>query len=877
MTIKKKLMLLLALPLFGLIVMSAKSILTDYTNKQSLEKLKIGIELSSKISILVHETQKERGATAGFLGSKGKKFTDTLPKQRELTNSKAQEFKRFLKDINLNDIDQSIAKSLKIAMSDFSNISNMRNNITNLSIPANKAISYYTNMNAKFLNCVIEISNISKSPAITKQLVAYSNFLLSKERAGIERAVGTNTLARDSFGAGMRIKLNNLIASQNSFMNNFLQYASSDAKVFYKNTLQGKAIDEVNRIRAVLMNSTKKKNIISNMKELVGYGGFIHNFKNYVIRGTKNYEIKIISQYKLLMDLIKEYKSIPNISNKELELLNNIQTVFTKYYNGLPLVDTAMTSEQTIQQLDKIIKVNDKPAIMALNKLDNSFFTNDAHYWFITITKKIDKLKQIDDFLSKELSLTIKSQLSKTNNSMLFYFSLNLIGIVVVIFIAFMILKDIFLKLSNLNNAVDNLINTKDTSSRIQVNSEDEIGIISNKFNSYLEGIENGIEEDNKLIAEAKSTIDRVKHGWYTQTININTSNKTLNEFKNSVNEMILATKDHFTELNTILDKYVQNDYRRELKIQDIEENGVFDILVKDIGNLRSTITSILVENKANGMTLKSSATSLLSNVETLNINSNEAAASLEQTAAALEQITSNISNNTNNIIKMSGFANSLRSSSTKGETLAKETTVAMNEIDEQVASITEAISVIDQIAFQTNILSLNAAVEAATAGEAGKGFAVVAQEVRNLASRSADAANEIKSLVENASKKANSGKNMANDMIEEYFNLNENISKTIELITDVEMASKEQLSGIEQINNAVGSLDQQTQKNASIASTTKDIAVHTSVIATRVVDNVNKKEFIGKDKKDKRRNSVDLSYNQTERRSIERDIRNRK
>ncbi|RXJ60954.1 methyl-accepting chemotaxis protein, partial [Halarcobacter anaerophilus] len=147
--------------------------------------------------------------------------------------------------------------------------------------------------------------------------------------------------------------------------------------------------------------------------------------------------------------------------------------------------------------------------------------------------------------------------------------------------------------------------------------------------------------------------------------------------------------------------------------------------------------------------------------------------------------------------------ANELTQSAKEGEKLAQETTVSMDEINEQVNSINEAITVIDQIAFQTNILSLNAAVEAATAGEAGKGFAVVAQEVRNLAARSAEAAKEIKELVETATTKANSGKSIADKMIKGYNGLNDNISKTIEIISDVEMASKEQQTGIEQINDA--------------------------------------------------------------------------
>ncbi|MFV7790917.1 methyl-accepting chemotaxis protein, partial [Aliarcobacter lanthieri] len=142
---------------------------------------------------------------------------------------------------------------------------------------------------------------------------------------------------------------------------------------------------------------------------------------------------------------------------------------------------------------------------------------------------------------------------------------------------------------------------------------------------------------------------------------------------------------------------------------------------------------------------------------------------------------------------------------------------------------------------------SLNAAVEAATAGEAGKGFAVVAQEVRNLASRSAEAAKEIKDIVEKATVKANEGKNIATTMIDGYKELNESISQTINLISDIEMSSKEQLSGIEQINDAVNELDRQTQQNAMVASQTNEIALNADEIAKLIVEDANAKEFNGK------------------------------
>jgi methyl-accepting chemotaxis protein len=178
------------------------------------------------------------------------------------------------------------------------------------------------------------------------------------------------------------------------------------------------------------------------------------------------------------------------------------------------------------------------------------------------------------------------------------------------------------------------------------------------------------------------------------------------------------------------------------------------------------------------------------------------------------------------------------------GEDLATKTASSMDEINSKVQAINEAITVIDQIAFQTNILSLNAAVEAATAGEAGKGFAVVAQEVRNLASRSAEAAKEIKNLVLEATVKANDGKTVSSDMIEGYKELNKNISETIHIIEDVSKASKEQMTGIEQINDAVNMLDRVTQENANESNQIKVIAQEVSQLAHELLTDAKTKKF---------------------------------
>jgi len=478
----------------------------------------------------------------------------------------------------------------------------------------------------------------------------------------------------------------------------------------------------------------------------------------------------------------------------------------------------------------------------------------------ITIEDLYPKIDPIGEKISALISLQLKVAKNETEiaenkyeESKIIIIATIIISLTILLILSYLIISDINTKLMNLRKGLLSFFSflNKSTNSceHIEIKTKDEFGEMASFINENITQIEKILKEDTLLIEDAKIVMNRVNNGWYSQYIEKSTSNTSLEEFKNNVNEMIRNTKERFVRVNEVLDSYSKNDFRPvvELNAND-EKDGVLEKLVLGVNSLQKTITDLLIENKSNGLTLDEASDILLSNVSQLNINSNEAAASLEETAAAIEEITSNIRNNTENIAKMASLSNNVTKSANEGENLANKTTVAMDEINTQVNAINDAISIIDQIAFQTNILSLNAAVEAATAGEAGKGFAVVAQEVRNLAARSAEAAKEIKSIVENATIKANDGKNIAGYMIKGYKELNEGISQTIMLIQDIEMSSKEQRTGIEQINDAINQLDQKTQQNASIASQTHEVSLSTDQIAKLIVANADEKEFNGKD-----------------------------
>ena len=370
----------------------------------------------------------------------------------------------------------------------------------------------------------------------------------------------------------------------------------------------------------------------------------------------------------------------------------------------------------------------------------------------------------------------------------------------------------------------------------------DDIGQILKELNKYVEKFDVMRKDDMHVLGEVVIALDKVSQGIYTSQIHADSNNFMIHTLKRVVNQMLATTNKNMEELVKIVGEYSQDDYRSQMDIDPILK-GKMLLTMQRINHLGKELNENAKNNLQNGHLLEKNSTTMNKSVESLAAKANEQAASLEQTAAALEEITSITKNNTQNASKMANLSNDVKNSVILGEKLANQTNLSMDEINTQVTAINEAISVIDQIAFQTNILSLNAAVEAATAGEAGKGFAVVAQEVRNLASRSAEAAREIKDLVENATSKANQGKRISDEMSKGYDNLNKLISETIDIIKDVSVASNEQLQGIEQINDAISMLDRVTQENAHEATKVANIANETLQMAQVLVQNAKTKK----------------------------------
>ncbi|MDD2652036.1 MAG: methyl-accepting chemotaxis protein [Sulfurimonas sp.] len=251
MTIKYKLNLITAIVVsFALIiiVLATFKAAEDKTTITRSQELNV---LSQKLSLVIHETQKERGASAGFLGSGGKQFGDILPKQREATAKEYEALKEYIATLDLTRLSTELKSQIVAFQADMEKINTIRSQVDALSISTKDSVAYYTDMNTKILNIVSLSAKIATAPELIKALDAYSNFLKSKERAVIERAVMSATFGAGKFGEGVFAKWITLIAEQNAYMDAFLAMATEESKNLYKTKIEAPVIAEVNKMRDI--------------------------------------------------------------------------------------------------------------------------------------------------------------------------------------------------------------------------------------------------------------------------------------------------------------------------------------------------------------------------------------------------------------------------------------------------------------------------------------------------------------------------------------------------------------------------------------------------------------------------------------------------
>ncbi|MES2407324.1 MAG: methyl-accepting chemotaxis protein [Pseudomonadota bacterium] len=255
-------------------------------------------------------------------------------------------------------------------------------------------------------------------------------------------------------------------------------------------------------------------------------------------------------------------------------------------------------------------------------------------------------------------------------------------------------------------------------------------------------------------------------------------------------------------------------DLTSQIEVTSKDETGQ---LLQALKDMNDSLSRIVGQVRTGTDTIATASSQIAAGNLDLSSRTEEQASSLEETASSMEELTSTVKQNADNARQANQLAATASDIAVKGGSVVAQVVETMSGINTSSKKIADIIGVIDGIAFQTNILALNAAVEAARAGEQGRGFAVVASEVRNLAQRSASAAKEIKSLIEDSVDKVDVGTKLVDQAGATMTEILESVKRVTDIMGEITAASQEQTSGIEQINQAVSQMDEVTQQNAAL------------------------------------------------------------
>lgn len=262
---RAKLSMLMLIPLIGMLYFSIQIVYERWLSIEQANQLETLSELAVKASALVHELQKERGMSAGYVGSRGTKFIARLPEQRIQADGRLQELTPLLRALDVNrfadDIREDLRADVEDALAELGKLAEMRRSITALEVLVAEPVRYYSDVNRMLLQIAGYTRHVSSNPDVVDMSSTHYYFLQSKERAGIERAVLSGTFAADEFAQGMFEKFISLLTMQNTFDDLFKSFANDEQMSFYKARMSHASVQEVERMRNVA-------------RENVTYGGF---------------------------------------------------------------------------------------------------------------------------------------------------------------------------------------------------------------------------------------------------------------------------------------------------------------------------------------------------------------------------------------------------------------------------------------------------------------------------------------------------------------------------------------------------------------------------------------------------------------------------
>jgi len=825
--LRSKLLLMVLIPLVGLLYFSLNATVDKAQIAQDIAALDKLVGVSVKIGAVAHELQKERGMSAGFIGSQGTKFVSELPTQRAESDARLTELNTTLQNFDASAYGATLVNALSEAQSLLSELAGKRQSISALSIPGPEAIGFYSRTIGKLLAVSGSVTTLSHNAEIAQLASAYAAFLQGKERAGIERATLSNVFAADHFTPEMMVRYLSNAAAQDTFLTVFQSYASEQQIDFYKQKVQGSDVEEVARYKKLAQEQMQAPSLGQDATQW---------FRAATVR----------------IDLLKEVEDhlADSLMQKAAELRSEGQQLMW-FYLGLSILTIGLTLLLTLTIIHQIMaQMGGEPeaAVMlahniADGRLDNAIVlkSGDRDSLFATMKRMQEQLlaRITESSRIADEGLLIKIALDNVSSGVMMADTGRRI-----IYANKAVLQmfkhaeqDIRKQLPNFN--ADNLMGAN--IDQFHKNPSHQANMLASFTSTYRSALNIGvrsmtvvanpvINEKNERLGSVVEWKDRTEEvvverevadlvaaaaaGDFSHRLNPAGKEGFFLQLADGINKLVETSERGMTDVARVLKALSEGDLTHRI---DGDYEGLFGQLQNDTNATSERLSEIVAQIREATDAINTASREIASGNTDLSSRTESQAASLEETASSIDQFTSTVKQNADNARQANQLAKGASEIAIKGGEVVGQVVHTMGAIAESSRKIADIISVIDGIAFQTNILALNAAVEAARAGEQGRGFAVVAGEVRSLAQRSAAAAKEIKGLIGDSTDKVTDGYRLVEQAGGTMGEVVDAVKRVTDIMGEISAASTEQSQGIQQVNQAIMQMDETTQQNAAL------------------------------------------------------------
>lgn len=813
-------LLVALLALFG---MEAATILDQWSNLRAIRALQTQVAAVNAISALSHELQKERGASALFLGSGGQQFRTELAAQRRASDERLADFTAQLAPLRGQPAYAAFLGRITDAERELTTLDSRRREIDSLTLKGPASFDYYSRIIGGLLDSGYEISRATRDNELKDQVFAYVALMQGKESAGRERATGSGGFAAGRFDAMLYRRLVSLITAQNTHFAVFQSVADPTLAARFRSELDGAGSAAVEELRRVALDA--------------GIGGDL--------KGTPaplwfRQTTERIDRMKIVEDLTAATLSA-TATRKSDEAWRNFTLVLI--LTGAGSLLTIGLGLSVVRSITRILGgLTLATSRIAQGEIHVPIPGEKRGDELGALARAIDAIRQagID-------AMRIKTALDNVSaNTMM---------------------ADNDGRIIYLNRAVQEMFRTAETEIRRHIpnfttdrllgSSMDawhrdpatprrlinsltkphhgRITIADRHFDLIATPVRDeagerqgtvvewrDITQDLRIEREVASMTAAAAEGDFSRRIDLADKQGVMLELAGNLNRLSQSAAQSLSDIAHFLDALAAGDLTARMQG---DYRGMYARIRDDANDSAEKLHDVVARIVAAADTISTAASQISAGAEDLAQRTEEQASSLEETATAMEQVSATVQSNADLAQRANHTATTTRRMAEEGSAIAEGAIAAMREIRQSSQQITDIVGVIDEIAFQTNLLALNAGIEAARAGDAGKGFAVVAQEVRQLAQRSASASKEIKALILASDAQVRAGVEQVGKAGTALTGIHSDVQQVAGLIAEMANASAEQANALGEVGTTISQMDEMTQKNAAMVEQTSAAA----------------------------------------------------